>query len=200
MCWAKQWNAWKEIKVRQSLRIVDKLQKCPSPHNSQRFSRSVCQEALELPKSSGGRWLMTAEQAGRWRVVARSMDVGARLCVMFSRFSHVWFCAPWTVARQAPLSMEFFHQEYWSGLPCPPAGDLPDPGMEPECPASPALQAGSLPLSHCWSQQGCLALNPAPTLIGCVTWGKLLKPHVFFSFYNHITFRCIAWLFNICIH
>ena len=37
----------------------------------------------------------------------------------------------WTVARQAPLSMGFSRKEYWSGLPCPPPGDLPDPGIEP---------------------------------------------------------------------
>jgi len=40
------------------------------------------------------------------------------------------FVAPWTVACQAPLSMGFSRQEYWSGLPCPPPGDLPDPGIE----------------------------------------------------------------------
>jgi len=38
---------------------------------------------------------------------------------------------PQTVALQAPLSMGFFRQEYWSGLPCPPPGDLPHPGTEP---------------------------------------------------------------------
>ena len=54
----------------------------------------------------------------------------------------------WTVARQAPLSVELSRKECWSGLPCPPPGDLPDPGLEPESPVSPALQAGSLPLSH----------------------------------------------------
>ena len=48
---------------------------------------------------------------------------------------------PWTVARQAPLSMGFFRQEYWSGLPFPSPGDLPDPGIEP---GSPALQAAAL--------------------------------------------------------
>ena len=42
---------------------------------------------------------------------------------------------PWTVACQAPLSMGFSRQEYWSGLPCPPPGDLPDPGIEPVTPA-----------------------------------------------------------------
>ena len=64
------------------------------------------------------------------------------VCVL-SCFSHVQlFATPWIVARQAPLSMGFSRQEYWSGLPCPPAGDLPDPEIEP---ASPALQADSLP-------------------------------------------------------
>ena len=48
---------------------------------------------------------------------------------------------PWTVAFQAPLSMGFSRQEYWSGLPFPPLGDLPDPGIEPMSPVSPA-QAG----------------------------------------------------------
>ena len=42
---------------------------------------------------------------------------------------------PRTVAHQAPLSMGFSRQEYWSGLPCPPPGDLPDPGIKPESPA-----------------------------------------------------------------
>ena len=57
--------------------------------------------------------------------------------------SCIWLLAtPWTVACQAPLSMEFSRQEYWSGLPCPPPGDLPDPGIKPQ---SPALQADSLP-------------------------------------------------------
>ena len=49
---------------------------------------------------------------------------------------------PWTVAHQAPLPMGFSRQEYWSGLPCPPPEDLPNPGNEP---GSPALQADSLP-------------------------------------------------------
>ena len=52
-------------------------------------------------------------------------------------------CAtPWTVAHQAPLSMEFSRQEYWSGLPFPIPGDHPNPGVEP---MSPALQVDSLP-------------------------------------------------------
>ena len=49
---------------------------------------------------------------------------------------------PWTVARQAPPSMQFSRQEYWSGLPFPSPGDLPKPGIEP---GSSALQADALP-------------------------------------------------------
>ena len=55
---------------------------------------------------------------------------------------------PWSVAHQAPLSMEFSRQEYWSGLPFHSPGNLPNPGIEPESPASPALQVDSLLLSH----------------------------------------------------
>ena len=51
--------------------------------------------------------------------------------------SHVWlFVTPWTVACQVPLCMEFSRQEYWSGLPFPSSGNLPDPGIKP---ASPTL-------------------------------------------------------------
>ena len=49
---------------------------------------------------------------------------------------------PWTVARQALLSIEFSRQEYWSGLPFLPLGDLPDSGMEPMSPVSSALAGG----------------------------------------------------------
>ena len=61
------------------------------------------------------------------------------MCVPFS--SAQFFVTLWTVARQAPLSMGFSRQEYWSGLPCLPPGDFPDPGIEPR---SSALQADSL--------------------------------------------------------
>ena len=64
------------------------------------------------------------------------------LCVCVCALSHVQlFVIPLTVGRQALLSMRFSRQEYWSGLPFPPPGDLPDPGIKP---GSPALQADSL--------------------------------------------------------
>ena len=65
---------------------------------------------------------------------------------LLSHFSRVQlFVTPWIVALQAPLSVGFSWQEYWSGLPFPPPGDIPDPGIEP---VSPAVQVDSLLLSH----------------------------------------------------
>ena len=64
---------------------------------------------------------------------------------MLSCCSRVWLCATrWTVAPQAPQSMEFSRQVYWSGLPHPPPGDLSNPWIEPVSSASPALQVDSL--------------------------------------------------------
>ena len=63
-----------------------------------------------------------------YQVLTVSVSVCTQSCL---------FATPWTVARQAPLSMGFSRQEYWSGLPFPPPGDLPNPGIEP---TSPALQ------------------------------------------------------------
>ena len=66
---------------------------------------------------------------------------------MLSRFSHVKRSVTlWTVAHQAPLSVGFFRQEYWCGLPCPCPGDLPDPGIEPISLMSPCI--GSWVLYH----------------------------------------------------
>ena len=63
------------------------------------------------------------------------------------------FATQWTVAHQTPLSIGFPKQEYWSGLPCPPPGDLPDPEMEPESLISPALAGGFFTTSATWEAQ-----------------------------------------------
>ena len=68
------------------------------------------------------------------------------------------FVIQWTIACQAPLSMGFSRQEYWSGLPCSPPGDLPDPGIEP---------CGFFNRS-CTGRQGSLPLAPP---------GKPMKEH-----------------------
>ena len=56
----------------------------------------------------------------------------------------------WTVAQQAPLSMEFFGQEYWSRLPFPTPGDFPDPGIKPTSLASPAMAGGFFTTCTTW--------------------------------------------------
>ena len=74
----------------------------------------------------------------------------ATVCVL-SCFSRVrLFATLWTVAHLAPLSVGFSRQEYWSGLLCPPPGDLLNPGMEPASLTSPALAAGFFTTSATW--------------------------------------------------
>jgi len=71
------------------------------------------------------------------------------------------FATPWSVVCQAPLSMGFSRQEYWSGLPFPSPGNLPDPGIGPTVPASsPALQADALPLGPLGKHLYVLGLSP----------------------------------------
>ena len=82
---------------------------------------------------------------------------------MFSCFSCVQlFVSLWTVSRQAPLSIRFSGQEYWSGWPCPPSGDLPDPGTDSVFPVSPTLLADSLPLSHWVAMCVCVSRSVVP--------------------------------------
>ena len=94
--------------------------------------------------------LDTACQA---KVVLRSEKLAIFiLCAcMLSHFSHVQlFATLCTVAGQAPLSMGFSRQEYWSGLPCPPSGNLPNPGMEPTSLTSPVLTGRFFTTSTTW--------------------------------------------------
>ena len=77
------------------------------------------------------------------RLKSEALGLGAGLKVKVTSLRHVrLFVIPWTVAYQAPQSVELSRQEYWSGLPFPSPGDLPNPGIEPR---SPALQADALP-------------------------------------------------------
>ena len=105
----------------------------------------------------------------KWKIFAgysRSEAMMVRCCSVFmcaKSLGHVWlFVTLWTIACQAPLSMEFCRQEYWSGLPFLPPGDIPDPGIKPTSPGSPAPQVDSLPLNcqgslnslYRWSNKG----------------------------------------------
>ena len=124
------------------------------------------------PPEDKRRWQPSANQAGRlqristfWHLDVRpvaSRTVRRRvvviqatqcevLCYGSPRKWHVWvrcaqscslFATPWTIARQAPLSMGCFRQGYWSGLPFPSPGDLPAPGIEPTFLMSPVLAGG----------------------------------------------------------
>ena len=90
---------------------------------------------------------------GNWPQAQRVVSTCA--CVPAQSLSRVQlFVTPWTIARQASLSMGFSRQEYWRALPCLPPGNLPHPGIEPASAAPSALQADSLPLS----QQGSLGV------------------------------------------
>ena len=84
-----------------------------------------------------------------WTVILRILtELWSVLCCAQS-LSHIQlFTTLWTVAPQAPLSMGFSRQEYWSGLPCPSPGDLPNSGNNLVSPASPALQVDSLAKSN----------------------------------------------------
>ena len=106
---------------------------------------------LENPRD-GGAWgaavYGVAQSRTRLKRLSSSSSIARySMCAcMLSCFCLVWiFATLWTVAHQAPLSIGFSRQEYWSGLPFPSPGDLPDPRMEPGCPE---LQVDSSPLSH----------------------------------------------------
>ena len=92
------------------------------------------------------------------------------LCAVLSHSTT--FCDPKDVARQAPLSMGFSRQEYWSGLPCSPPEDLPNPGIKPR---SPTLQVDSL-------------LSEPPGKPLTPIWKKLIYRHSFYHLNNYLAF------------
>ena len=104
-----------------------------------------------------------------------SMPFRMHVCSVASAVSNSLWLYGLYVAHQAPLSVGFSRQ-YWSGLPCSPSGDAPDPEIQP---ASPALQADSLPLSH----QGSPCHSPVTIQHEAWTWSYVRiwdEPHSFF--------------------
>ena len=94
-----------------------------------------------------------------WAYMPHSVPCAVLIC-----FSHVWlFATLWTGSHQAPLSKGFSRQEYWSGLLCPPLGDLPDPGIEP---TSPALVGRFFTTSIIWEAPFC-SLHTSIPRAGC---------------------------------
>ena len=87
--------------------------------------------------------MISATRCLKWILTTRGLMAIATVKVKVKSLSRVrLFAIPWTVAHQTPLSMGFSRQEYWSGLPFPSPGGLPNPGIEPR---SSALQADTLP-------------------------------------------------------
>ena len=107
-------------------------------------------------------------------------SICSSLAFMLSRFSHVQlFATLWTVAYQAPLSMRFSRKEYWSGLPCPPPGDLPDPGVELMSLTSPELAGKFFVTITTWEA---LALHLYPS--NANIWPHLLC-HTLYTYHTH---------------
>ena len=102
----------------------------------------MCQLEWDIFRAEMGLWVYLTLN------LAFSEETSCTACLkaapsVVQSLSHVrLFVTPWTVAHQAPLSVEFSRQEYWSGLPFPFPGDLPNSGIKP---GSPTLQADSLP-------------------------------------------------------
>ena len=95
-------------------------------------------------------WGHKESDTTEWLTLSLSLsDLMMGLCVL--SLSHVWlFASPWTIAHQASLSMEFFRQEYWSGMPFPTPGDLPASGIKPTSLVPPALSGRFLTASTTW--------------------------------------------------
>ena len=114
---------------------------------------------------------------------------GKHACVP-SCFSPVrLFVILWAVARQAPLSTRFSRREYWSGLPCPPPGDLPEPGIEPLSLTNPALAGGFFTTSTTWEACGKHGRGKKEEAFpsGDWSWTSLssLTPHLSFFLTSH---------------
>ena len=100
-----------------------------------------------------------------WKISGNTIPVGILVYSVWvlSHFSRVWLSVTlWTVAHQPPLSMGFSRQEYCSGLPCPPPGNLPNPGIKPLSLMSPVLAGGFFTISTPWETH----------LLGEVKWSE----------------------------
>jgi len=102
--------------------------------------------------------------------------------------SHVWlFATTWTVAHQAPLSLEFSRQEYWSGLPFPLPGDLPNPGIELTSLTSSALTGRFFTTEATWEAYSMYLLITNSKFIPSPIFSRLVTITVFFSIYVSVS-------------
>ena len=119
----------------------------PAGHMQEQCKSPIWLQLHSLPVSTHLSLMLGPEQVNfiRWTQILK------KVCVCVCVFNHVWLCdTPWTKACQALMSMEFSRQEYWSGLPFPSPGDLPDPGIEPTSPMFPVLAGRPFTTSATW--------------------------------------------------
>ena len=115
-------------------KIPNEPESCARKQGRAQRMMGMCQ------KDPGAVWMGSHWSNMRWSEY--QLNNGAQ------SLSHIWLFATWTVAHQAPLSMGFPRQEYWSELPFPPAEDLPEPVIKLGLLPLLHWQANSLPLSH----------------------------------------------------
>ena len=141
-----------------ALLTTQSLWLCGSQQTVQNSSRGGNTRPLYLPPEKSlcrprEATVRTGHETTDWFQIGKGVHQGCILspCLfnLYAKWSEVkslsrvWlFVTPWTVAHQAPLSIEFSRQEYWSGLPFLPPGDIHNPGIEPR---SPTLQSDTLP-------------------------------------------------------
>ena len=130
-------------------------------------------ESRDLPGSVLSLWI--TQPTGKWGLLTfvqciLTAEREVFLPVVVELLNHVQlFATPWTVARQALLSLGFSRQEYWSGLAGPPPGDLSHPGIEPASLMSPALADGFFTTSAAWEAPIMNMQNPVLGKVSYVT-------------------------------
>ena len=97
----------------------------------------------EFPSGKKGNQQTTVSLQVVGSLMSYPSAFSSKVCCGVAESCLTLFVTPWTIAHHAPLSMGFSRQEYWSGLPFPSPGDLPNPGTEPKSPALALIHQGS---------------------------------------------------------
>ena len=135
---------------------------------------------------SNSRTFLSPLRRSRMPISSHSTFSSSSLCQLYS---HVWlFATPWTVAHQTPLSLGFYRQEYWSGLPFPSPGDLPNPRTEPVSLASSALQTDSLPCEPLEKPIPLATINLLLSESICLFWTFHIRNHTGCGFLCLVSF------------
>ena len=139
------WTAARQVSLSMGFSRQEYWSGLPCPPPGDRPNPGIKPMSLMPPALTGGFFTTSAT----WEAIKVQL-----LLLLLSRFSRVRLCAtPWTAAHQASPSLGFSRQEYWSGPPCPPPGDRPNPGIKPTSLMSPALAGRFFSTSTTWEAQ-----------------------------------------------